>query len=102
MEQLRNEDAMLIKEVTFEGRHTEEMGIEFDVDIDLLPEAPYYTCTVHTSHELDITVDLISRTLKQKLKEKLWKLSGKGCRGINFTPDSLANLVRLYVEHMQR
>lgn len=100
-DRLRNEDAMLIKNLTFEGRHAQECGVEFVVDVDLLDNHPFFTCTVQVSHEPDVPLDAINRALKNELVQKLSRLSGRGCRQIKFTPDSLAKLGEIFVQYME-
>lgn len=100
-DQLRNEDAMLIKNLTFEGRHAQECGVEFVVDIDLPENHPFFTYTVQMSHEPDVPLDAIKCALKNEFVEKLSRLSGRGRRQIKFTLDSLARLGEIFVQFME-
>ena len=111
-ESLCDQDAALIKSITFEGRHTVEEGVDFDIGIDLLDSSPYFRFTTHCSHLdrandsatdewYDATLARIIDCLEHEVLGRLWMLSRSGQQRVNFSPRDIAKLGQLFVKYMQ-
>ena len=99
---LRDHDAKLITQLTLEGRHTVEEGINFDVDIDLIPTSPYFSITLNPFHGPDYSLDLLKRGLEKDLVWRLWNASSGTRQRFAFTPSLIADLGAIFVKSMER
>ena len=99
---LRDHDAKLITQLTLEGRHTVEEGINFDVDIDLIPTSPYFSITSNTFHGPDYSLGFLKRGLEKDLVWRLWDASSGATQRFVFTPSLIADLGAIFVKTMER
>ena len=91
-----------IREISFEGRHSVEEGIEFGVDIDLLEETPYFDVKAECHHPGDELTDAIVEAIEQDFITVLWKMSRLDRGKIDLSSDDLCQLGALFSEAMQR
>lgn len=91
-----------ITELSFEGRHSVEEGIDFEVDIDLFEEVPYFNVVVECRHPGDELTDAVIEAVEQDFITVLWKMSRRDGGRITFTSDDLCRLGHLFSEAMQR
>ena len=96
------ENAKYITRISFEGRHSIEEGIEFEVDIDLLEEPPYFDLAVDCIHPEDELTDVIEEAIEQDFITALWKLSKRHRGVIKLTSTQLCQLGTLFSEALQR
>ena len=108
--QLRDQDVGLIRHLTLEGRHTVEIGVDFDTDINLLRDSPYFEIDVHHSDMMhdkggrelyDEALGRITSGLEHEVLAKLWKLSRSGKREVQLTTAAIESLGEVFVKHMQ-
>jgi hypothetical protein len=96
------EHAKLITQLTIEGRHAVEEGIDFDADIDLLDVSPYSTVEVHCGHGDEPPLDAIMRGLKKDMVWKLWIASSNASQPVVFTSSLIRDLGSIFRKYMER
>ena len=97
-----SKNAKYITRISFEGRHSVEEGIEFEVDIDLLDEAPFFDLAVDCIHAGDELTDVIEEAIEQDFVTALWKLSKYHKGVIKLSSTELCHLGTLFSEALQR
>ena len=73
-------NAKYITQISFEGRHSVEEGIEFEVDIDLLEESPFFDITADCIHPGDELTDAIVEAIEQDFDHRMEGHSEKAQR----------------------
>ncbi|KAK3723213.1 hypothetical protein LTR37_001936 [Vermiconidia calcicola] len=99
------EHAKHIRQLSFEGRHSVEEGIEFGADVDMLEEAPYFDVEVECpdfSHLADYATRAIVEALEQDFITILWKMSKRDRGRIKFSSDDVFMLGEAFSAAMQR
>ena len=98
---LGTEHARHIQKITFEGRHAVEEGVDFDIDIDLLVGAPYFSVQVSMGHWEDQYLDTIRKDIERDLIVVLWQMLPR-TGSIKLSPADLTKLGRCFVNGMHR
>ena len=91
-----------ITEISFEGRHSVEEGIEFEIDIDLWQEVPYFDVVAACRHSGDELTDAIVEATEQDFITVLWKMSRRDGGPITFSSDDFCQLGNLFSDALQR
>ena len=99
---IQDEQAALVRKISFESRHQYAEGIEFDADIDLVKQSPFFTVSVSAGHPKDSEVEVIMHELERALVWCLWNMSKKGTVKIILSTNRLVTLGATFVRAMDR
>lgn len=96
------EHAKHMRQISFEGRHAVEEGIEFEVDIDLLDDKPYYHVESDCIHPCDEITDATTEAIQQQFVNILSGFSAKDGGMITLTTARLAFLGKSFCEALMQ
>ena len=99
---IRPQDARLMTQLSFAGRHYHEEGIAVEVDIDLLDTPPYFSIVSTSPHSPDEAIDSIRSVLERDLVFKLWNMAASGRQPVSLIPQSIEDLGRTFTKYMTR
>ncbi|KAK3710490.1 hypothetical protein LTR37_010333 [Vermiconidia calcicola] len=99
---LRDENIKHIRQLTFEGRHAVEEGIEFGVDIDLLKDKPFFTVSTTCEYPPDETTEILRLALKRQISEPMRKWLARSPGGFVFCRTQLQDLGEVFVKSMHQ
>jgi hypothetical protein len=100
--QVVGKNAKYITQISFEGRHSIEEGIEFEVDIDLLEESPFFDIAADCIHPGDELTDVIVEVIEQDFVTVLWRMSKRDRGVIKISSKDLCLLGTIFSEALQR
>ncbi|KAK3723214.1 hypothetical protein LTR37_001937 [Vermiconidia calcicola] len=98
--QIRHEDARHITKLTFEGRHTVEEGVEFEVDIDILEDDPFFEVKAASSNGQDSAITTLKPALEQHISHLLEKWLIRNPAGRTLCQSRLDDLAEVFVKSM--
>lgn len=100
--QVVGKHAKHIARLSFEGRHSVEEGIEFEVDVNLLEEVPFFELAVQCLHLTDDLTDAIVEAVEQDFITILWKMSRRDGGEITLSSGDICMLGKAFVDAMTR
>ena len=96
------ENTKHITEISFEGRHLVEEGLEFEIDIDLLAEAPFFDVEADCFDSCDEYTAAIVQGFEAECITYLWKTSRNRGGAVRFTTEDLIALGGIFSKAMKR
>ena len=94
------ENARLIRSISFEGRHAVEEGVEFLANVDLREHGFPFDVQVTYAHAGDYVTETIRHSLEHQLISALCVIARRADTSLVLSSDTINKLASIFVGHM--